>query len=289
MDLHFFKWMQSDILLSPPHGPTMLVFLHGMGGTGQIWRPISAGLEEEFLCIAPDQRGHGSSRPVPDSEKNKFHATDYAADLIPLLEKVSKEFSPSRFFIIGHSMGVRSGLATANSIINTNTLRDIFKGFIAVDIALQNKWGGGIGVPLANFIQSLPETFADRATMREHLFTHCPDPGIAQYLSAVAKKISDAPELWSFPFDHEALIQTILQAEDAPIEKWVHELCEAGIPVLALRGMNSNVWLKDDYERARITLAHPLLTFEEWENCGHGLPFEQRARFIERIRTFVMD
>ena len=287
MDLHFFKWLPHSNTQETPKGLTMLLFLHGMGGTGHIWRPIAASLEEDFLCIAPDQRGHGQSRPVPTLEANQFHALDYARDLIAMLETLVEEYKPSRLFIVGHSMGVRSGLATADLILNSKpTLRTIFKGFISVDIGLQSKWGGGIGEPLANFIRKLPETFPDRKSMRDHLFAHCPDLAIAQYLTAVAKKISDSPESWVFPFEHEALVQTILQADEAPIERWVKEICDAEIPFLALRGENSKVWLKEDYEKSRTSLSHPKLTFEEWENCGHGLPFEQRPKFIARVREF---
>jgi pimeloyl-ACP methyl ester carboxylesterase len=283
MDLHFFEWMPHNINADSKNSLTMLVFLHGMGGTGQIWRPIAANLEVDFLCIAPDQRGHGQSRPVPANESTLFHASDYANDLVPLLKKVVSTHSPDRLYIIGHSMGVRSGLATAISILDW----PIFKGFISVDIGLQSKWGGGIGEPLANFIRDLPETFSDRASMRDYLFANCPDQSIAQYLSAVARKVGDSPETWVFPFNHEALVQTILQADEAPIAEWVHRICNAGIPFLALRGENSKVWLKRDYEDQKISLAHANLTFEEWKDCGHGLPFEQRPKFIERIRAFT--
>src|SRR6201987_2660632 len=87
MELHFFKWMPRSNVQSTELSRKMLIFLHGMGGTGQIWRPIAASLEEEFLCIAPDQRGHGQSRPIPASEANSFHASDYAKDIVQLIEK----------------------------------------------------------------------------------------------------------------------------------------------------------------------------------------------------------
>ncbi len=288
MDLHFFKWMPHSISSEQSKSPTLLLFLHGMGGTGQIWRPIAANLEEEFLCIAPDQRGHGQSRLVPTEENDSFHASDYAKDIIKLLEKCVSDFHPEKLFIIGHSMGVRSGLATANAILDSkaSSLRPLLKGFISIDIGLQSKWGGGIGKPLADFIETLPLSFPDRVSMREHLFKHCPDPAIAQYLAAVARQVNDEPVTWKFPFDHQALVKTIHQADEAPIDTWVMNICNAGIPVLALRGINSKVWLKKDYEHSRETLINPFLTFEEWENCGHGLPFEQRPRFIERVRDF---
>ena len=299
MDLHYFKWTLCDIQSSSTKWPTMLVFLHGMGGTGQIWRPIAASLESDYLCIAPDQRGHGQSRPLPVSEVNAFHATDFAKDVISLLDKLVGEYSPERIFLIGHSMGVRTALATAAAITSNagsetidggtiKKLRALLKGMIAVDIGLQSKWGGGIGMPLADFIRDLPQSFDDRRVMRDYLNSKCPDPAIAQYLAAVAKKVDEA---WVFPFDHEALVQTIVQAGEMPVKALIidqiHSINEAGVPILALRGANSKVWLKEDYENQKKEMENPLLIFEEWENCGHGLPFEQRLRFIERVREFV--
>ncbi len=297
MKLHFFQWPT----LSARSSET-LIFLHGMGGTGQIWRPVAAQLEDDFLCIAPDQRGHGKSRPVLEAEKNAFHAEDYAQDVselinglsLPATTDVSVNSAPAqRVWLIGHSMGVRTALALAH--LNPERV----KGIIAIDIGLTQQWGGGIGKPLADFIQKLPRTFSSKTSLREYLFAHCPDASIAQYLSAVAKEVGNAngaissptQETWVFPFDHEALVMTIQEADEAPIEEWVKEIARANIRTLFLRGAQSKVWLKSDYESQKAKFLaefpHGPLTFEEWENCGHGLPFEQRARFIAKIREFI--
>jgi pimeloyl-ACP methyl ester carboxylesterase len=248
-----------------------------MGGTGRIWRPIASALEDHFDCIAPDQRGHGGSRTVPSGEENRFHAEDYARDVSQLL----RELGVSRYLLIGHSMGVRTALALARS--EPERVRKL----IAIDIGLTQEWGGGIGIPLAKFIETLPESFHDRKTMKEHLSKHCPDPAIAQYLSAVAQMTKSEPETWTFPFDHRALVQTIHQANQAPLSSWLREILDAGVPAWFLRGARSRVWSKEDYESQKAELAHPLLHFEEWENCGHGLPFEQRARMVELIRKLA--
>jgi pimeloyl-ACP methyl ester carboxylesterase len=108
---------------------------------------------------------------------------------------------------------------------------------------------------------------------------------------------SGSTEEWSFPFDHESLVETIQQADKAPLEQWVIDILNAGVKMLFLRGANSKVWLKADYDAQSIFFLsqsppwsnNGKLTFEEWENCGHGLPFEQRARFIERVKSFVRD
>jgi pimeloyl-ACP methyl ester carboxylesterase len=282
MKLHYFEWAPKDFKPNSGRVDFPLIFLHGMGGTGQIWRPIGAGLEDQFRCIALDQRGHGLSRPVPE---NKYHALDYARDAIETLGLLQID----SFFLIGHSMGVRTALAVAHLI------PEKVKGLIAVDIGISSEWGGGIGMPLANFLGALPETFPDRASLKEYVARECPDPAIAQYLIAVSKKVSNenesskntSAEVWIFPFDHQALVKTIHQANDAPLGEWVMKSADAGVRMAFLRGENSKVWLKADYETQREKYKHPLLCFEEWENCGHGLPFEQRARFIQFIRDFV--
>lgn len=275
MKLNFFQWLPKENLNVPSNGRVPLVFLHGMGGTGQIWRPISAQLEEEFWCIAPDQRGHGGSRPVPENEKDYFNAQDYARDVSALLDNLGID----RYYLIGHSMGVRTSLALAH--LEPHKVA----GLIAVDISITSEWGGGIGKRLADFIEKLPREFPDRVSLKDYCFLHCPDPSIAQYLTAVSKKTSDAPETWVFPFEHEALVKTIHQADETPIEEWLKEILSAGIQTTFLRGAQSKVWLKADYDEQSTRLKHPLLEFQEWENAGHGLPFEQRIKFVELIRS----
>lgn len=275
MKLNFFNWFPKEDLTKDGVSPIPLVFLHGMGGTGQIWRPIAAQLEEQFSCIAPDQRGHGMSRPVPESEAHQFHASDYARDVSLLLQSLNIE----RYFLIGHSMGVRTALALAH--LEPKKVA----GLIAVDIGITSAWGGGIGIPLASFLEKLPRSFASRVELKDYCMAHCPDPAIAQYLTAVSKKVSETPESWVFPFDHESLVETIRQANEAPIEFWLREILAAGVPTSFLRGTRSQVWLKPDYEEQRSRIEHPLLEFQEWQDCGHGLPFEQRAKFVEFIRS----
>ena len=272
--LNFFRWKPDEITSKSQRSSISVVFLHGMGGTGQIWRAIAAKLEDQFDCIAPDQRGHGGSLP-PDPKRLSWSAQDYAADVALLLEELGIE----RCWLVGHSMGVRTALALAQRIPRK------IQGLIAVDLSITSEWGGGIGEPLARFIQTLPENFPNRVQMKEHLNRMCPDPSIAQYLAAVALRGPGPVESWGFPFQHEALIETIRAAHHAPIEAWLKGNLSAGIPHIFLRGKNSRVWLHSDYESQKQTFAHPLLCFEEWENCGHGLPFEQRARFVEFLQN----
>jgi pimeloyl-ACP methyl ester carboxylesterase len=62
---------------------------------------------------------------------------------------------------------------------------------------------------------------------------------------------------------------------------------KSGVPILALRGETSRVWSEQDYEAEKQTFAEfPNVALETFEGTGHGLPFEKRKEFAERLREF---
>ena len=259
-----------------------LLFLHGMGGTGAIWRPIAANLENEFDILAPDQRGHGASQiPHVSGARTSVGYTplDYGKDLVDTLGKLA--FYPT--WVIGHSMGVRSACALAH------LKPDWVKGLVLIDLGFSGAAGGGLGDGLAQFLRKLPTRFSSRAEARDFMSRECPDPSIAQYLMAVSMPDpSTVPAGMRFPFDHSALIQTIEAARDSSVSEWVREMGEAGKPILVLRGKKSLVWSHEEFLAEQTRFAkYPSITFEEMEGTGHGLPFEKRIEFIARLRTFV--
>lgn len=86
-------------------GPPLL-FLHALGRRASDWLQIIGALEEEWRCIALDQRGHGDSvRPG----EYRFH----------LLESDFREFVDTlglqRFPLVAHSMGGVVGLLFAEN------------------------------------------------------------------------------------------------------------------------------------------------------------------------------
>ncbi|MCC7440113.1 MAG: alpha/beta hydrolase [Bdellovibrionales bacterium] len=253
-----------------------IALLHGMGGTGALWRPIAAGLEERISVLALDQRGHGESRV---SLPAGFSPLDYGRDVAETLE--ARSFSPA--VIVGHSMGARSACALVQ-------LRpDLVRGLVLVDLGFEGPAGGGLGQTLASFLRILPMTFPDRAQARTFMNEKCPDPAIAQYLMAVLALGPSGSTGVTFPFQKDALIATIEAAENADLRLWIRAAAGKNIPVLALRGAASTVWSKEDFERERrdfSDLTH--VVFEEWEGTGHGLPFEQRARFTARLQEFLI-
>lgn len=262
-----------------------VVLLHGMGGLGSLWRPIAAVLEERFTLLAPDQRGHGGSmiRSVPGGrDQPGYTPLDYGGDVVETMDQLG--FHPA--WLIGHSMGVRTACAAAH-------LRpEWVRGLILVDLGFSGMAGGGLGEDLASFLRVLPMEFDSRAAARAFLERGCPDPSIAQYLLAVSvwAPASEAhPARLTFPFDKAALIQTIQAARDSSVRDWVRELGSRGMPILALRGADSRVWSRQEFESEKRSFASlPSIHFQEIAGAGHGLPFEKRAEFTGIVTDFIL-
>lgn len=282
MELWIHRWGSAAGAPRPAStGREKLIFLHGMGGTGAIWRPVAASLEERFEILAPDQRGHGRSLVpgIPGGGASPgYKPLDYGGDVVQTVE--THRFFPA--WLIGHSMGVRTACAAAH-------LRpDLFRGLVLVDLGFSGPTGGGLGQGLADFLERFPMEFPGRAEARAYLTQYCPDPSIAQYLMAVS--VPSQRGGLTFPFDRAALIETTRAARITSMGPWVRELSSKGLPILVLRGAHSLVWGKEDFEAERQAFQGiPGLVFEEVADAGHGLPFEKREEFAERIERFIKE
>ncbi|HAR42366.1 MAG TPA: hypothetical protein DCS07_07000 [Bdellovibrionales bacterium] len=272
MKLHFVSWNFTE--KNHQQGIERITFLHGLAGTGKLWRPIAASLEKDFAIMALDQRGHGESRTIPNDEPG-YSPLEFGRDVIETLQ--AEDFSPS--WIVGHSMGVRSACAAAH--LNPQ----VVKGLILIDLGLSGPAGGGLNQNLSSFLSILPSSFTSREDARVFM-ANSPDPAIGQYLLA-ASDMSPNGEI-TFPFDRKGLLEVLKNAHGVDLRPWIREYAEKGNPVLILRGEKSKVWTHDEFitEKNRFD---PLksVQFMEIPATGHGLPYEKRAEFIEVLRLFI--
>ncbi len=271
--------------------PRKITLLHGLGGTGKLWRPLAIALEPEFDCIAVDQRGHGKSQvratPSPlDQGSISYTPQTFGQDLIETLETVSH--FPS--ILVGHSMGVRTAIAAAH------LKPDFFSALVLIDLGFDGPAGGGLGSTLASFLAVLPLEFEKRSDLKNHLERHCPDPAIAQYLIAVSTPIGSLPNNlktvekfdgpYGFPFDRDALIQTIRASTAMPTREYLRQWGKCDKPAYILRGEKSSVWTHEEFLTEQTffsEFAH--FHFIEWSQCGHGLPFEKKKELAMLIKS----
>lgn len=77
-------------------GHPTIVFLHGVGNTGQMWDKLAAALEE-YHCLAPDLPGHGGSRDLRWQSRQ-----DTARRVAALIEERA---TGGRAHVVGLSLG----------------------------------------------------------------------------------------------------------------------------------------------------------------------------------------
>lgn len=136
-------------------GARLLLLLHGLGATRQVWGPLISCNRWNGRWIAPDLRGHGASA----------HASSYALGLhaADLAKLVSNTGSWDEIVILGHSMGGAIALALASNWFG-----------------IRPKCVFGLGIKVAwrdNELTALQQT---AATPARHFATQ--DEAIARYL-----------------------------------------------------------------------------------------------------------
>ncbi len=263
MILHTYQWGLKD--LNTPK----ILFLHGLGGTGKIWRPLAVSLEKYFNILSPDQRAHGQSRTA-----KSYTPLDHGKDLEDTLEE--HQHMPT--WILAHSMGVRSAIGF------TQHRPEWIKGMILVDIGFSGDAGGSIGTKLAPVLKEIPLEFNKREEAREWLQAKMPDSSITQYLLAVSLPHPTIEGGIRFPFDREGLLQTIRSSLNFDARPWLKKFAETGKPVYILRGKESQVWSQKSYQKESEEFKnYPNIIFQEWEGTGHGLPFERRKELATAI------
>ncbi len=91
------------------NGDSVFLFIHGMGTTSAVWRPLLKVVEEKWqgAWTAPDLRGHGQSPRMP-----AYDIEGYARDIEDTLAAAGMLHRD--LTIVGHSLGGVVGLKLAN-------------------------------------------------------------------------------------------------------------------------------------------------------------------------------
>jgi len=88
-----------------PANGAPLVLLHGATSRWQRYQKMISALVSHWHVYACDLRGHGKS----GRDENRYHLTDYASDIIALLQNRI----PEPAVLVGHSLGALTALAVA--------------------------------------------------------------------------------------------------------------------------------------------------------------------------------
>lgn len=87
---------------------TPVVFLHGMGSSSSVWKPIVKEIQSTNKCILFDFPGHGDT---PFNEWDPLTPEDMASIIIDGIDKLNV----GEFHLVGHSLGGWVGLEIASA------------------------------------------------------------------------------------------------------------------------------------------------------------------------------
>lgn len=248
-----------------------LVFLHGLMGAGQNWRPIARLFEPQFHILTFDQRGHGRSFHA----ENAYHPRDFAGDLRHILD----ELGWASVTLVGHSMGGRNALEFAHLFPSR------VRALVLEDIAPDANWTAVDRI--ARLLAAVPTPFANRAEMRAFFETEYakriawyPQPEvIARFLQTNMIEKPDGTYDWRF--DRAGIFRSM--EEGRREDRW-DALRNLKMPTLIVRGGDSQDLTPELFAQMRREL--PTAEAVEIPGAGHWVHADQPEAFARALSAF---
>lgn len=98
---HYYEWIKSPE--DDGTAKSVMVFMHGWGGSGRYWESTARALADKFDCLIYDLRGFGRTLLSPESKspEERYELKGYAEDLAGLLDALKLE----KVYLNAHSLG----------------------------------------------------------------------------------------------------------------------------------------------------------------------------------------
>lgn len=252
-----------------PAAPAVLC-VHGLTRTGRDFDVLAEALSDRFRVICPDLPGRGLSDWLPDGAL--YNPLSYVQALSHLLAMIG---GPVMW--IGTSLGGICGMAVAaapGQPVTRLVLNDIGPHIPAAALARIRDYVGQT------------ETFPDMAALEAHLrrvhapFGRLSDAQWAHLARFSARELADGRLALHYDPAIAAPIRATVPA-DVDMWPWWEKI---GIPVLALRGVDSDLLLPETLARMQKSGARTATV----PDCGHA-PALMDAPTIAAIRTFLLE
>ncbi len=247
-EIHYTEWGRK--------GAPALVMWHGLARSGRDFDPLAAALADKFHIICPDTIGRGLSQWAndPDVEYCLENYARIAAGLVDVMgfDKVSW---------VGTSMGGALGIRLASTLLRGRITRLVVNDIgPTLPEAPKERIKAYVGKPpefatmreLEAYFRTIYVPFGAHTDAQ---WRHLAETSMRRLPSGLLTTHNDPAivrQLFTRPFDYE---------------QWEHWSTLA-LPVLVLRGVQSDLLLPDDVEKMRGTGPRP--TIVEIEGCGHA-------------------
>ena len=262
MRFHFLEWGHAD-------APT-IVLLHGGHQSAHSWDLVSLHLAQKYRVLALDQRGHGDSEWARDVVYSNH---EMSLDAEAFIGAMGLE----RPVLIGHSMGGRNAML----LIRRN--QALLRAAVIVDVGpeLSEKGRAAIG----GFVQANQE-FDDLEHFVRNVRQYDPYRS-REHIERTVKynMLERADGKYVSKCDSNPRRLNIVRGA-GPLENiTLEDAASFDLPVLLVRGANSNILAPDAAERFAAALpAGRLVTVTD---CGHNVHGQNTKGFIGGIGGFL--
>lgn len=261
MRFHFLEWGAPD---APP-----IVLLHGGHQSAHSWDLVSLHLAQKFRVLALDQRGHGDSEWARDVEYTN-HTMSLDA------EAFIKAMKLERPILMGHSMGAR------NSMILVKRDHAYLRALVIVDVGPEVSERGRAAI--MGFVQANQE-FDDLDHFVANVQKYDPyrkREHIERTVKYNLLKRADGKFISKCDYNPRRL--GVVRGTGAQDNVTLEDVGGFNLPVLIVRGENSNILEPDSAERFAAALPNGQLVTVP--NCGHNVHGQNTKGFIAAVGAF---
>ncbi len=259
---HFLEWGAPD---APP-----IVLLHGGHQSAHSWDLVSLHLAQHHRVLALDQRGHGDSEWARD--------VDYANHSMALdAQAFIEAMDLGRPILIGHSMGAR------NSMLLTRMDPSRLRALVVVDVGPEVSDRGR--EVIAGFVQANQE-FDGLEAFVENVRRYDPYRS-REHIERTVKynMLQRADGKYVSKCDATPRRLGVVRGTGPLDNITLDDARKFDLPVLVVRGANSNILAPDAAERFRDAL--PQGRLETVADCGHNVHGQNTKGFLAVLNAFL--
>ena len=262
MRFHFLEWGHPE---APP-----IVLLHGGHQSAHSWDLVSLHLAQRYRVLALDQRGHGDSEWARDVTYSNHEMSLDAESFIAAM-------GLARPVLIGHSMGGR------NTMLLTRRNQALLRAAVIVDVGPELSEKGRAAI--AGFVQSNQE-FDDLEHFVRNVRQYDPYRSREHIERTVKYNLLErADGKYVSKCDSNPRRLNIARG-GGPLENiTLDDAAGFDLPVLLVRGANSNILAADAAERFAATLPQGRLVTVP--DCGHNVHGQNTRGFIGAVGGFL--
>jgi pimeloyl-ACP methyl ester carboxylesterase len=262
MRFHFLEWGQPDA--------PVIVLLHGGHQSAHSWDLVSLHLAQRYRVLALDQRGHGDSEWARDVTYSNNEMSLDAEAFIGAMEL-------RRPVLIGHSMGGR------NAMLLTRRNQALLRAAVIVDVGPELSEQGRAAI--AGFVR-VNEEFDDLEHFVRNVRQYDPYRS-REHIERTVKynMLQRADGKFVSKCDSNPRRLNIVRG-GGPLENiTLADAAGFDLPVLLVRGANSNILAPDAAERFAAAL--PYGTLVTVPDCGHNVHGQNTKGFIGAVDGFL--